>query len=420
MKGLTKALIFTFLLISCQNSNTRGKNELLTFDSITPDSQIPVIIDIEQDFNNEKKFTLSEIAYDIEYVKLEKTQESLVGGGNPSWYITKEYIFVKSMGQLLQFNRNGKFIQEISKEGRGPGEIPPGLNGIEFDETNNTIYIMGNYISKVLKFNAVTGAFLGDFPISNYLGAAGMGTKGFQMINKDTFIALSNFSLQFTSDYILYEIFNDQGKILTNKKSPIHSMQKNIEDVKGGRSGFTQIWSFGGELKLFEDLNDTIYNIKDNQLAPAYIINLGKYKGPLDLMITTYIQDQSNNFVRLFGFWETQKYLLFNFYYKGVVYRGLYDKKDIAFFKIIPSNNNAYIYNDIDGGLAFWPWYPVNNVDNEWVYCIDAIDLKHQLSLELLEYSKALYPEKKEQLQKFIEELSVDDNPVVMIVKLNE
>jgi hypothetical protein len=412
-KNKTKVLFLCIMfLIGCKNRTLQEKK-----DDFGSQSQSPVIIDIERDFGKDKEFRLSEIADDIEYVKLEKSPKSFVGGGIPSYYVTKEYIFIYSSQRLLQFYRNGKYIKEIGKNGRGPGEFLS-IRGMALNELNHTFYIISNYTSKVLKYDVNTGTFLGDFPINADLGSA-MLTNALQIIGSDTFIALSHPIFQFTPNYLIFEIFDDKGNVLIKKKSSLFSFQAEDKNVRG-KTSFTQIWFFGEQFRLFEDLNDTIYTIKNSQLEPSYIFNLGKYKGSFSAMTTNYV-NETKNYIRLFGFWETPKYLFFNFFYNGKVHNGQFDKIGKEFHQLIETSNNSNkMYNDIDGGLSFWPFYSVEHLDNEWICCFDAIDLKKQLSDVWLKTSEAKYPEKKEKLKKFMDELSIDDNPVLIIVKLKK
>lgn len=408
-------ILFTciILLMSCKNRIIQENKNIMNLQL-----EAPIIIDIARDFNKKKEFKLSEIADDIEYVKLEKTTESLIGGGIPFWYITKEYIFVYNSNRLLQFSRKGNYIKQIGKYGRGPGEILS-TRGLALNESNNTLYVISNFANKVLKYDIDTGEFLGDFPINNALGSA-MLPKSFLIIAKDTFMALSHPVTQFTSDYVIFEIFNDNGNVLAQKKSSLFSIQNDDKNVKRIENGFTQVWFFNEHFRLFEDLNDTIYDIKNNHLEPVYLFNLNGYKGPFDLMTTNYVRSKIN-YIRLFGFWETSKFLLFRFYYNGNSYCAQYDKIRKEFHQLINTKDNSgKMYNDIDGGLSFWPLYSVDHLDNEWICYMDAIDFKQQLSNGWLMTSEAKYPDKKEKLINFVNNLAIDDNPVLIFLKLKE
>lgn len=411
--NIVSFIFYTLLIFSCKSrTDQERKNETI------PPSDSTVIIDIERDFKKEKEFRLSEIADDIQYVKLEKTPASLVGGGIPLWYITKAYIFVYSSSRLLQFYRNGKFIRHIGSGGRGPGEYL-GIRGIVLNELNNTIYVKTNYSSKVLKYNVITGEFLGDFPVNSDLGSS-MVSGSFQIIDKDIFIELSHPMTQFDSAYAIFEIFNHRGEVLVRKKSSLFSIQVDNKNRERKETGFTQIWYYDGNLRLFEDLNDTIYNIKYDQLQPVYIFHLGKYKGSFEEMTTNHVIN-TMNFIRLFGFWETPTFIFFHFSYNGEFRTGRFDKINKEFSQLIQTSDQSNnMINDIDGGIPFWPYYPVEQIDDEWIYCLDAIDLKQQLTTEWLVNSNAKYPEKKEQLKLFLDKLTNDDNPVIMTVKLKD
>lgn len=401
-------LIVLLFLFGCRNK---------TAPVASTASDSPQIIDIARDFKNIKEFRVSEIADDIEYIKLEKTPESLIGGGIPTWYITEEFIFVAAQHRLLQFYRDGRFIKQIGKSGRGPGEFQVPL-GIMLDDSNDTLCIITNYSNQLLKFDVNSGEYLSGSPVSKYLGSA-MFSSGFHIIGKDTFAAFSHPLAQFQPDYVLLEIFDGNGNILKQIKSSLFSF-KDEENIQRVNQASNQIWRFNNEFRLYEGLNDTIYNLNDNlQLEPAYIFNLGKYKGTFEEMTTKYYNELPN-YIQINGIWETQNALFLNFIYNGKFCKGQFNKSEGKFYwQDVPGDQKSGVMlNDLDGGLSFWPNISVDHSENERVFCIDAINLKQQLTNEYLERSEAKFPEKKEQLKNFMQDLSIDDNPVLMLVKL--
>ncbi len=56
--------------MSCKNRIIQENKDIMNLQS-----EAHIIIDITRDFNKKREFKLSEIADDIEYVKLEKTTE---------------------------------------------------------------------------------------------------------------------------------------------------------------------------------------------------------------------------------------------------------------------------------------------------------------------------------------------------------
>jgi hypothetical protein len=54
------------------------------------------------------------------------------------------------------------------------------------------------------------------------------------------------------------------------------------------------------------------------------------------------------------------------------------------------------------------------------VYGIDAFKLKEHVASKAFKNSKPKYPEKKKALEKLVNSLDENDNPVLMLVKLKE
>lgn len=380
------------------------------------------IIDIANDFSNEREFRLSEIAYDIEYIKLEATPDSYVGGGLSTWLTNDEYVFVYNRNRLLQFSRSGRFIREIGKYGRGPGELT-GINGMTLDEKNNKIYIIVRGKKEIVKYDVASGEYLGNFPIKDYSGSPLL-QNSFQILENNTFAILSPPFSQYQPDYKLLEIIDDKGNELATKTSFIFSYEDNEKREKGQYSFDNHIWVFNNQPRLFEGLNDTIYNIFENQLVPAYILNLGKLKGPFDVMTNLRPDNiRHTNYFHIGSVWESQSDLYFLCMYDSKTFVARYSKDQGEFFRLInPYEETNRLLNDLDGGLSLWPIPAFNRTfrENEWIFYIDAFRMKQELTTDFLESSEAIYPEKKEKLINFVDELLIDDNPVLMIIKLKE
>jgi len=408
---ISSYLIIILCLLGCRSGHNQEQNTILNQESL---EHIPMIIDIARDFNNEREFRLSEIAYDIEYIKLESNPESFIGRGRRNIIVTNENIFIYNYHRLLQFDRTGKFIKQVGREGRGPGEVQ-GYRSMTMDKEKNILYVMANHKCEVLEYCAITGDYLRNFPSSSSIGFNDH-NGGFQLIGNGIFAGLSLWIDQYHPEYTLIEIFDDEGNVLENKKSHLFSYQDDERIERVHHVNTHQTWIFKNQLRLFEGINDTIYNLIDLELEPAYIFNLGKYKGSFAEMVG----DRRERFIRFRSFRETNSALYFFYMFKyDEQIAAKYNKEDGQFFRLVnPEGQTNRIYNDIDGGLSIWPNYYEGGVDNEWYMIVDAINMKQNLSPEYLKESEAIYPEKKEDLKEFIEELSIEDNPVLMIVKL--
>lgn len=68
---------------------------------------------------------LSSIGSSVEYIALESSPESYFSVRRQI-SLSENYILVadKQLNRVLLFNRDGKFLRQIGKSGKGPGEFP--------------------------------------------------------------------------------------------------------------------------------------------------------------------------------------------------------------------------------------------------------------------------------------------------------
>lgn len=122
--------IFYLLTIAILSSCTSNQQ-------IDPD--LPVI-DLEKEYPV-KRIDIHEIA-DVEYIPLETTDESvLMNGWEKS--ISDKYIILADTGngtyRFLIFDRQGKYIRTIDRQGQGPGEYL-NFNAFDVDFEKEEIY----------------------------------------------------------------------------------------------------------------------------------------------------------------------------------------------------------------------------------------------------------------------------------------
>ncbi len=94
---------------------------------------------------------LSDIASDVDYLVLE-TNESCLITRIQNIELTDQYIFINDAGRcVLQFDSSGKFIRQIGRKGRGPGEYSV-IRGIAANIINGTLYV-SCFNRKILSFD---------------------------------------------------------------------------------------------------------------------------------------------------------------------------------------------------------------------------------------------------------------------------
>jgi hypothetical protein len=100
---------------------------------------------------------------------------------------------------------------------------------------------------------------------------------------------------------------------------------------------------------------------------------------------------------------------------------GVYDKntRKLVITEITRTDERLQItglFNDIDGGPKFFPRFRMG--DDRLVMPIDAYELKSYIKSDSFKNASALRPEKKKALEDLSNSLSVDDNPVLMVVTM--
>jgi len=102
---------------------------------------------------------------------------------------------------------------------------------------------------------------------------------------------------------------------------------------------------------------------------------------------------------------------------------GIYDKKSKDTYFVKPTNTFEQIeptgiYNDIDGGVNFYPKQA--NFNDLLISWIRAFELKQYIASNTFQSSIPKYPEKKKTLVKLADSLDDNDNPVLMLVRLKD
>jgi hypothetical protein len=135
-KSLMILLLIYLLIASC--SNDKGeKDRSITLGEVNDGI---FNIDVENSYGNTKSpVKLSSYADEIFYIPLETNEKCLLKEVSKALF-TSEYIFITSYKTLYQFDITGKFIRQIGRHGRGPGEYSAVVD-FTFIEKTNEIYL---------------------------------------------------------------------------------------------------------------------------------------------------------------------------------------------------------------------------------------------------------------------------------------
>jgi hypothetical protein len=219
--------------------------------------------------------------------------------------ITDQYLIFKneSSQSIIIYDKSGKYINSISKKGRGPGEYLY-ISDFMFDEKTREITICDNDKLKKYSFN---GDFISeqkfDSRISNILR---MGNGNFVAEKRlPTDNPQTNFHL----------------RILTNK---LEVLARRLPIIPTGGPGFglegqTYRTALNKDYAyFFSYTGDTIYHIKDTYINPVYSLKYDREIITVTDGTGTYKSDPDESYRQL-GYYEIGdiSLLLFNFKNKG-------------------------------------------------------------------------------------------------------
>jgi hypothetical protein len=410
-----------FLCIITAASCVRGKN----------DSNIS--IDIEKNINNLEEIYLSDYCKSIKYVVLENRKDLPL-----AWISQIDFngnkILVTDMKNCLLYNSEGRFINKIGSQGRGPGEyeyvvgqgfIQPGCMFIHdiFDMLEYTE--SGLYIRK---------------------------HKIFFMSNNDENEPVNSF-LVIDDSLFFGHVSNTTGEaklkaVLKSKNGAIVKTFKNYvlfkrkQPVFSGFEDFAHIYRFNGSVFYKEFYNDTLFRLdKGLKLVPEYNFYLGKYKEPLSTRELVQLGLRMQPYIYIWNVFQTKDlmFLVTDFTGRFPVTRrtprtimgtitsmynttkilGVFDRKTktLTFSSPTCTDNPLFtsgLYNDIDGGPKFMPVKQIN--DSTMVMWIKPEELIAHIASDDFRKSVPKYPEKKKALEEMVNRLTILDNPVLMYV----
>jgi len=115
MKIKTLLIIISVCTLSCHPKSEKQQ-------SVIENTPLVNSLEIENDINDSIEIDLSEIADNIQIVRLE-TLESVVMGGIYSMVLDDNNMVIGTEREYFLFDKKGKFIRRLLKTGRGPDEF---------------------------------------------------------------------------------------------------------------------------------------------------------------------------------------------------------------------------------------------------------------------------------------------------------
>jgi hypothetical protein len=367
-------------------------------------SQSIVKINIVEGMNEKGAIKLSDIVTEVTYIPLETLSNNLISHVDIIKITDEMFIVKASPVGLYLFDRNGKFLREISRNGKGPGEYNL-LSSFSANQHNKSFYLYSKMPDQLLLYS-FTGEFIKKYDCPQ-----------FQTTNEMEFISDNHLLLMFGNPEgktpYSYMIYDSEYNLVKSAVRPLQYFSNSATESKYEFSFYTS----NNKLHVKENmLNDTLYQISSQmEFNPKYVFNSGRYTMPVSYktQFLDYYKRQDFKYIIMQHVFESAKYLIYSYRFDKKLRYDYFDKTKRKSFTF----SSEGIPNDLDGGPVF---APINQKNNELIGFIHAYELKAHIASDAFKNSTPKYPEKKRELERLANSLSESDNPVLMIVKLKE
>jgi hypothetical protein len=388
-----------FALISCNKAKNANTN------SIVPDNKpVFLTVDVTKQYSKSDTICLQKIA-DVEYIQLETTNDFLCAGVVA--YIDDSLIIYRNgkAGEILIFNRNGKALRKISREGQS-GEEYASLNKIVYDNATGELYVNDMMKKQIIVYD-LNGKFKRSF--SHCKGAQ---YSHIYLFDNQYLLVYNGSPDGFNAEKYPFKLISRQtGKVI--KEIPVPFSKRISTKFTYGDEYYSMTFSgdpspepavrMGNDYILNEISSDTIYKLSaDLKLTPMMaqtpsVQNMGENPQYISFVKDSYdyqflfIQKKEFNKETRIGFPTTAVMIVKK---SGKIFeQNFYDAdRPDKVFEFYLNNSNQMAKS--------------NQYFDEW----SAHSLKKVLEKGQL----------KGRLKEIAEKIDEDDNPMLMIVTFKE
>lgn len=234
-----------------------GKAQITQTSNASNNQNKLILIDKNKSYKNEHLF-IQDIAKNVEYIKLETTDNCLIGKEQlvESIQCTKNDIFIIEAFTVYRFARkDGKFLNSIGKRGEGPGEYVTAVS-FAINEKKQEVLMLDIHKNKVLiyKYN---GTFVRDFNLPD--------VSRLNLIDENTLACYTEDTQRDIPGFGLYSL--SDGKMI-----------KKLSTAYTSRSGtnyrlipqYTTPRVNNGDVFFSTYVTDTIFSVNKNGRTPRY------------------------------------------------------------------------------------------------------------------------------------------------------
>lgn len=351
---------------------------------------------------------ISEFIDSIKYIKLENSKNSFLG--EVSEIIIRDnfiYVIDKSQQIIFLFDHNGKYVNKIDKQGEGPDQYKR-LGPVFINQNEQQIEIIDylNEKSRILKYALPTLIFLEEKVLNAPIANSTRRHNG-----------VYYFATQQIENYVNEKPTNGDLIIVDefNKKSVL--FDKKISFSGNSFSPFVESFTQNENGEIFVSLmyNNTFFELKDKKAIPLISLDFEGYEVDKDLGKKSvedqlkYLSDEANEKVSFPVLnIENSKIFAFSYYFKEN------NKNKLFQFIKFKDSGNIYHTKMLNNDLSSFPknFYISSylfGIKHEVMYKNYLVDII--LPWHVLEGAKELDT-------KTIGTIKVEDNPIIVLLKL--
>lgn len=426
LKRSTIIIMVAFLSSCAQSSSKKKEDRSVLNDNKVKNQKEWFDLKIEESLNNIErgKKRYSEIFVDIEYVPLETTSESLIGGGRHGI----QYYTVTSKNIVVDqkiFDRNtGRYLGDLLRMGQGPEEyIYPDV--VAGNDERQEFYLHDGSIGKML-----IADYNGKY--KETLGRAREQGNSFKKIYSlsDSNILITRGGGDLRNYRNNHQIINLNSKAVINQYCSSALNGYNTEEELynhkyifkwGGGNPFVvgddRYWSFGDKVRFYDFLTDSIYSVgKDLRVIPIGVLGFAN-------MRTTSEQFADNALLKwnIMNIFETSDHIIVSFKhtrykpeYSSQTYLLTYSKKE-GISRITTKGKDKFeetdYENDIDKGVSDQPVSSIWKEQSLYSF-VSAETIKARIEEE---GSNVFTTEAEKKFKAMADTLEADDNHVLTI-----
>lgn len=373
VKNIIFLLIILVSVVSCKRSTSdisrKGEGDI-------------TCIDVEE----KCELSIFDVFSKIEIIPLETTESSLLyeNLAKVTLHDNKYYVLSHKQNIIFIFDSQGKYLNQINKQGNGPGEYNE-LNDFGFNRFNGNLELMSAF-GYINVYDATGETFkerllFPEIPVMHY------------------------FANMSPDQYVFFSQARKGGKLLCYDvpKEKIVSESYDLPEFLFFNTPYHHSYSpfylYGDQLCFVQGYNGDAFTIEEGKLSPRYQWDFGEYNfdiskledRPIEYYVK-YARSIGSKYVNTFvSYGENSAYYMTRFKFRNSLYHLIFDK----------GNKTYKVFNSFKENCLCFPF----DVDDYAAYSfVTPKELSFVINSDILD----------DENKKKYESINLDDNPIII------